>query len=146
MVEAGIEAQLFHDEATFIGTTGDSDGTATKASRQPKRDTTTSPGLNSVARDSTTSPTAPPSSALLSSKGGTYDFPSFIRPRMYGSTDMNRCRTSTCSASSGGSVTTANVKLAAVGMPLGREARRISRLVVSLVIKWENLVGELASG
>lgn len=43
----------------------------------------------------------------------------------------------------------AKLKLAAVGMPLGREARRISRLVVSLVIKQvlgRGRVGEFASG
>jgi len=39
-------------------------------------------GLNSLARDSMTSPTAPPSSGLPNSNGGTYDFPSFMRPRM----------------------------------------------------------------
>ena len=38
----------------------------------------------------------------------------------------------------------AKVKFAAVGMPLGREARRISRLVVSLVKAKANWVGELA--
>ena len=42
--------------------------------------------------DATTSPTAPPSSASSSSNGGTYDFTSFIRPRMYGSTDMHWLR------------------------------------------------------
>ena len=40
----------------------------------------------------------------------------------------------------------AKVKLAAVGMPFGREARRISRLVVSLVIEEKTCVGELVSG
>ena len=43
-------------------------GEAMKYSRQPKLDVTTSPGLKSGARDSMTSPTAPPSSGLPISK------------------------------------------------------------------------------
>ena len=98
-------------------------------SRQPKLETTISPGLNSRARDSMTSPTAPPSSGLPNWKGGTYDFPSFMRPRMYGSTDIKRLRTSTSRSFSGSESVHTNVKLSAVGIPLGREARQTSRLV-----------------
>jgi hypothetical protein len=102
----------------------------TKCSRQPKLDSTTSPGFSAGERDSTTSPTAPPSSALPSWKGGTYDFASFMRPRMYGSTDMYRLRTSTWPSASSGSSTVASWKFSAVGQPCGREARRISRVEV----------------
>src|ERR1017187_4355441 len=105
-------------------------GEAIKYSRQPKLEVTASPGLNSWARDSMTSPTAPPSSGLPNSNGGTYDFPAFMRPRMYGSTDMKRLRTSTCWSCSGSSSVCARVKLSAVGIRLGREASRISRLVI----------------
>src|ERR1019366_378601 len=49
-----------------------------------KVEVTASPTRNSLARDSTTSPTAPPSSGLPNSNGGTYDCPSFMRPRVYG--------------------------------------------------------------
>src|ERR1039457_5850998 len=76
-----------------------------------------------------TSPTAPPSSGLPISKGGTYDFPSFMRPRIYGSTDIKRLRTSTSWSFSGSEAAHAKVKLAVVGIPVGRDARQISRLV-----------------
>src|ERR1039458_6673996 len=102
-----------------------------KDSRQPKLEVTASPGLNSPARDSTTSPTAPPLSGLPNSNGGTYDFPSFMRPRMYGSTDIKRLRTSPSRSCSGCSSVRARVKLSAVGSPLGREVSRISRLIRS---------------
>jgi hypothetical protein len=48
---------------------------------------------------------------------------------MYGSTDMKRFRTSASPSFSGSDSVHASEKLAAVGIPLGREARRISRLV-----------------
>jgi len=41
---------------------------------------------------------------------------------------MKRLRTSTCWVRRGSGSTYASVKLAAVGIPLGREASRISRL------------------
>src|SRR5208337_2411627 len=101
-----------------------------KYSRQPKLEVTASPGLNSLVRDSMTSPTAPPCSGLPISKGGTYDFPLFMRPRMYGSTDRKRLRTSTCPSWGGASSICAKVKSVAVGIPRGREAKRTSRLAV----------------
>ena len=72
-------------------------------------------------------PIAPPSSGSPSRNGGTYDFTSFIRPRMYGSTDMNRLRTRTSPSASSGCSPSVSAKLAAVGQPEGREARTIWR-------------------
>jgi hypothetical protein len=95
-VEAGLA--LYSDLYDFAPTgylTLDPEG-AMKYSCQPRLEVTASPGLSSLASDSMTTPTAPPSSGFPNSKGGTYDFPSFMRPRMYGSTDMKRLRTSTC--------------------------------------------------
>src|ERR1039458_4220707 len=46
---------------------------------------------------------------------------------------MKRLRTSTCSSCSGASSARARTKLAATGLPLGREARRISRLIIGVI-------------
>ena len=83
--------------------------------------------MSSGERDSVTVPTAPPSSGSPSRNGGTYDFTSFIRPRMYGSTDMNMLRTRTCPGASSGWSDSVSAKLAAVGHPEGRETRTIWR-------------------
>ncbi len=45
--------------------------------------------------DFTTWPMARPSMGLPTSKEGAYDLRSLMRPRMYGSTDTHRLRTST---------------------------------------------------
>ena len=66
---------------------------STAISRQPRPCTTWSPTAMSGEFDSMTSPTAPPARGSPIWNGGTYDFTSFIRPRMYGSTDMNRLAT-----------------------------------------------------
>ena len=66
-----------------------------------------------------------------------------MRPRMYGSTDMNVLRTSTSPSASAGSSTVATSKLSCVGQPLGREARRTSRGSVSVMA--DTLVGPRAS-
>src|SRR5208282_2026101 len=47
---------------------------------------------------------------------------------------MKRLRTSTCWSGSGSNSVCARIKLAAVGIPLGREASRISRLEISDII------------
>jgi len=60
----------------------------TNASRQPRLLLTMSPSLKLGLRERSTRPTAPPSSGSPSLNGGEYDFTSFMRPRIYGSTDM----------------------------------------------------------
>ncbi|MDR8937969.1 hypothetical protein FEP65_04879 [Burkholderia multivorans] len=54
---------------------------------QPNWPTTRSPTAKSGWRDSITSPAVPPIITSLSGCGGAYDFASFMRPRMYGSSD-----------------------------------------------------------
>ena len=49
---------------------------------QPPYVSTNSPGRKAASRDSTTSPTVPPTIGWPSSTEGAYDFTSFIRPRM----------------------------------------------------------------
>ena len=61
------------------------------------------------------------------SNGGTYDFPSSMRPRMYGSTDIKRLRTTTSWSFGGCRVVFATTKLDAAGIPVGRETNRTSR-------------------
>ena len=82
-----------------------------------------------------TVPTAPPSSGLSTWKGGTYDFTSFIRPRMYGSTDMTVLATRISPSCNGGRSTSTSRKLSGVGAPLGREARWISRVLLGMVMR-----------
>ena len=72
-------------------------------------------------------PTAPPVSGSPSANGGTYDRVSFIRPRMYGSTETKALRTCTSPAPGSETSTSASSKSEGTGAPLGREARRISR-------------------
>src|SRR5689334_12108889 len=54
---------------------------------QPSMPTTLSPAANDGCFDSTTSPTVPPIITSLSGCGAAYDLLSFMRPRMYGSSD-----------------------------------------------------------
>src|SRR5256885_8133927 len=49
-----------------------------------------------------------------------------MRPRMYGSTEMNRLRTSACRSPGGGTSTSTTAKFSGVGHPFGRDARRTS--------------------
>ena len=65
------------------------------SSRQPRQCTTHVPSATRSLRDATTWPTAPPLITSPTWNGGTYDLTSFIRARMYGSTDMNAFRIST---------------------------------------------------
>ena len=65
------------------------------ASRQPRSWTTQVPSGSASDADATTWPTAPPVSGSPSANGGTYERTSFMRPRMYGSTETNVLRTST---------------------------------------------------
>ena len=67
----------------------------TATSRQPRSWTTQVPTGHRSFREATTCPTAPPVSGSPSANGGTYDRVSFIRPRMYGSTETNALRTTT---------------------------------------------------
>ena len=72
--------------------------------------------------------------AASSWNGGTYDFTSFIRPRMYGSTDMNTLRTRTWPGPGAGTLDLdERGSSPASGKPCGREASWISRLAVSVV-------------
>src|SRR5262249_14392668 len=54
-----------------------------------------------------------------------------MRPRMYGSTDRKVLRTRISPSAIGDDCTSAISKLSGVGQPLGREARRTSRVSVS---------------
>jgi hypothetical protein len=56
-------------------------------SRQPRPCVTQSPSANAGLREAATRPTAPPVIASPSVKGATYERTSFIRGRMYGSTE-----------------------------------------------------------
>ncbi|GAA3495987.1 hypothetical protein GCM10019016_030880 [Streptomyces prasinosporus] len=59
--------------------------------------------------------------------------PSFIRPRMYGSTDIQVLRTRISPSPGSGTSVVAGTKFSGVGSPTGRAARRISREVVVVV-------------
>ena len=96
--------------------------------------TTHEPSSKRPLRDAMTCPTAPPVSGSPSANGGTYDFASFIRPRMYGSTDMNAFRISTSPSAGSGTSTSTSAKSVGCGTPRGRAARWISRLVGMEVI------------
>ena len=97
------------------------------ASRQPRSCRTHAPSGQRSLRDAITRPTAPPVSGASRENGGTYDFASFIRPRMYGSTDTYALRTRTSPSAGSGSSTSASSKSDATGVPRGRAASRISR-------------------
>jgi len=60
---------------------------------QPSDVSTVSPMPIRASFDATTSPTVWPTITSPTFAGGTYDFASFIRPRMYGSTETNVLRT-----------------------------------------------------
>src|SRR4030095_5257415 len=64
-------------------------------SRQPPYPVTKSPGFNLAERDSTTSPTKALEITCPISNGGTYERRSRIRPRRYGSTEINFVRSNT---------------------------------------------------
>ena len=66
--------------------------------------------------------------ALPTSNEGAYDLRSLMRPRMYGSTDIQRLRTSTWPAPGSGTGTASTLKSLAFGMPTGRAASTICRL------------------
>ncbi|CAK7284966.1 hypothetical protein SGPA1_30839 [Streptomyces misionensis JCM 4497] len=106
----------------------------TAYSRQPRGCSTWSPTEMPSARDSITSPTAPPCIALPSSNGATYDFWALIRPRMYGSTERYVFRTSTWPSRGAGSGDSTSAKSSGFGQPTGRLSRCHSRLTVVVVI------------
>ncbi len=85
--------------------------------------------VEAPASEAMTSPTAPPSIGRSSAYGSTYDFTSFIRPRMYGSTE--KCRLRTRMRPSPGAETGASrrAKSSGAGQPCGRATRCHSRLV-----------------
>jgi hypothetical protein len=97
-------------------------------SRQPRSCNTVAPAGISGTRDATTVPTAAPVSGSPSANGGTYDFASFMRPRMYGSTDISVFFTSSSPSPGGPTSACASEKFASAGSPLGRLASLISRL------------------
>ncbi len=99
----------------------------TANSRQPELCSTVAPNGTSGDFDAITVPIAAPSSGLPTSNGGTYDFASFMRPRMYGSTDISVFFTSTSPSPGGPTSAVASAKFASVGSPCGRDASRISR-------------------
>src|SRR3954471_24031915 len=90
---------------------------------QPNMPSTVSPVANLAFFDSTTSPTVPPIITSPSSCLAAYDLPSFIRPRMYGSSESQRFFTSTSPSRSGGSGTLSIRKLSSLTHPEGRLAR-----------------------
>ena len=91
---------------------------------------TLAPTGTEASPEATTVPTAPPSSGAPTWNGGTYDLASFIRPRMYGSTDRTSLRTSTCPGPGSGNSRSTRRKCSALGVPLGRAARWNSRAVL----------------
>src|SRR5579884_1378881 len=107
---------------------------STAYSRQPSMCCTVDPSGTSGLRDATTVPIADPCSGSPTANGGTYDFASFIRPRMYGSTDIIVLRTRTSPSPGGATLAVASAKLASVGSPDGRDARRISRLATAPLV------------
>src|SRR5262249_50195364 len=79
-----------------------------------------------------TSPTAPPIITSPISAFAAYDLVSFIRPRMYGSSESQWTRTRSSPSLGSGIGASSIVKLATVGQPLGRPARRTRVLVVGI--------------
>ncbi len=119
------------DTGASEGSTGRSPAPSLSAhSRQPRLWTTHVLSGHCGLREATTWPTAPPVSGSPTWKGGTYDFASFMRPRMYGSTETNALRISTSPSPGSRSSTSASSKSDGTGTPRGRAARRISLLVV----------------
>src|ERR1700681_4636218 len=100
----------------------------TANSRQPWSCSTVAPTGISETREATTVPIAAPLSGSPTTNGGTYDLTSFIRPRMYGSTDISVFLTRISPSPGGPTSAVAKAKLSPDGSPLGRLASRISRL------------------
>ena len=75
------------------------------------------PTATSAASLATTSPIAAPSSGASRANGGTYDLTSFIRPRMYGSTDMYWLRTTIWPGPGVGTSVSTSRKVSSVGQP-----------------------------
>src|SRR3954470_22328443 len=120
--------------ARSVSTTCAAPAGTTAYSRQPRLCSTRAPVATPSAPEATTSPTAPPSSGASISNGGTYERPSFMRPRMYGSTDMNSLRTSSSPSPGSGTSASARRKSLSRGSPCGRAASRISRLAVGISV------------
>ena len=95
----------------------------------PSTPETWSPSAKRSSPDATTRPTPPARMTAPILTGGTYERPSFIQPRMAGSSDSSSVWTSTSPGP--GSATGSSVwsHTSAVGSPDGRAARRTWRLV-----------------
>src|SRR5699024_482193 len=79
----------------------------------------------------------------LISQVSAYLLPSFIRPRIYGSTEMNSLRTRTSSTPKAGNSTSTDSKLSWLTSPCGRETKWICVLsILTLRIHCAGVVGD----
>src|SRR5919201_1220604 len=87
--------------------------------------------IGAVRGSSLIGPTVPPTIGWPSSTDGAYDFTSFIRPRMYGSSESQMVRTRispSCGAGTGASTTSKSVGF---GSPTGRRMSSTRRLAIA---------------
>ena len=104
---------------------------ATAYSCHPSWPTTSSPSAN---RESLLSTTSPTDCAVITSPtctGFAYDLASLMRPRWYGSTEVQRMRTSTSPGPASGTGASTSSKSASVGNPVGRFASVTTRFVAT---------------
>src|SRR6185503_2384253 len=94
-----------------------------------------SPARKSGWRDSTTSLTVCPHITSCRFTDAAYDGPSLIRPRMYGSSERYVVRRRTSPSLSAGIGPSTVSKLSAVGMPAGRDFRRIWRFMMTSTLE-----------
>src|SRR3954470_878600 len=120
--------------ARSVSTTCAAPAGTTAYSRQPRLCSTRAPVATPSALEATTSPTAPPSSGAPIANGGTYERASFMRPRMYGSTDIHSLRRSSSPSPGSGTSASARRKSLSRGSPRGRRASWISRLAVGISV------------
>ena len=101
----------------------------TPDSHQPSCEVTQSPASKPGCRDSTTRPTAPPSTTSPTSNGPTYVRMPVMRLRMYGSTETKTFRTATSPSAGSRAAASRSSKSDSFGSPCGRAARMTSRVM-----------------
>src|SRR5215471_13927616 len=84
--------------------------------------TTWSPTASDGSFEAITRPTPPARITSQSLTGGTYDFPSFIQPRIAGSSDIYNTLTRTSPGPGSSTVEVVNSKSLRLTMPTGRES------------------------
>ena len=126
----------YADSGTPSSTTRNCAASPCATSRHPRSCVTAAPTGTSADVDSTTRPTAPPVIVASSANGATYDSASFIRPRMYGSTERNSLATRTWSGSRSGRSTVTVRKSSGTGHPCGRRTSWTWVLVVVIPRCW----------